>query len=223
MRGLRMHAAVAEQAHQVQCAVASTSQRRLQRRTVTEASGPDHLVDARDVHLHNAARTNVEVADLTVTHLSVRQADVRPVSADERMRESPPETVEGGRTGHRYGVVCRVRVVAPAVRDGQYEWFGYAHSVPFRRLCPSDECPSRDRGMAARIAARRYRWQQVGARRPLPPSQSSVPPHDRRWRASWPTAAPRAFPPWAAPSGDESGWSFRRGRRPGRRIHPARD
>ena len=78
MRQLRMHAAVAAQAHQVQAVPARVLHRFEQHRILEELARRDHQVDARDVHVDHAAGADVQVAHFAVAHLSFRQPDNGP-------------------------------------------------------------------------------------------------------------------------------------------------
>jgi hypothetical protein len=77
----------------------------------------DGGVDAHDVHQRDAARTEVEMTDLAVTHLAGRQADVRAARADETMRVLRVERVEAGRLGQPHGVVGLLRALPEAIED----------------------------------------------------------------------------------------------------------
>jgi len=65
----------------------------------------DQGVDARNVHLHNAACANVQVADFAVAHLPVGQADKVVGGMDQRVGKLAQQFVVGGFIGQRDGVV----------------------------------------------------------------------------------------------------------------------
>ena len=56
----------------------------------------DHQLDARAVHVHDAARADVEVADFAVAHLAVGQADKVPAGLDQRVGILAQQAVVGG-------------------------------------------------------------------------------------------------------------------------------
>ena len=84
----------------------------LQRLVVAEGSRCDHVVDPGDVHLDDAARANVEVADLGVAELAVGQADEMAVGTDLGTRILPPKPPE----------VRLVRAIATALLAGSGLW-----------------------------------------------------------------------------------------------------
>jgi broad specificity polyphosphatase/5'/3'-nucleotidase SurE len=83
-----------------------------------EFIGGDQGVDARDVHLHDAAGADVEVADFAVAHLAVGQADEVLAGADEGVGILAQQLVVGGLAGQSDGVVGGFSAVAPSVEDG---------------------------------------------------------------------------------------------------------
>ncbi len=78
-------------------------------------------VDARDVHLHDAPRADVQVAHFAVAHLSVGQADEMLRRADQRVGKLPQQLVVGGLARQRDGVVGGFSAIAPSIEDGQNE------------------------------------------------------------------------------------------------------
>ena len=52
-----------------------------------ELAARDHHVDARDIHVHHAARANVQVADFAVAHLALGQPHKRPRRLNQRVRK----------------------------------------------------------------------------------------------------------------------------------------
>ena len=74
---LRVDSAVREQAEKMQAAIAGASFGHgfEKRRVLFELAGLDHHVDLADVHVHDAAGADVEVADFAVAHLAGGQAD----------------------------------------------------------------------------------------------------------------------------------------------------
>ena len=80
-----VHAAVGEQAHQMQGACRFSMRFPLaatQRGVLKEIAVCNGLGDAGQFLIHHAAGADVGVADLGVAHLSIRQADIHAGSAD---------------------------------------------------------------------------------------------------------------------------------------------
>lgn len=79
----------------------------------------DGVVDAGELLEHDAAGTNVEVADLGVAHLAVGQADVLARGAEGGMRILGVQTVDERRAGSAHGVVGSLGRKAETVHDTQ--------------------------------------------------------------------------------------------------------
>ena len=77
MLDVRVHAAIAEQAEEVELALAAALHRLLKQRNILQLLVGDEQVDAGHVHVDDAAGADVEVADLAVAHLAFRQAHER--------------------------------------------------------------------------------------------------------------------------------------------------
>ena len=118
--GLGMDAAIAEQAEQVQGTAFGVRHGALQSGILGQSAGADQLVDPSDVHLDDAARANVQVADFAVAHLAVRKPHVLSVRSDQRPGIVAPKAIEIRRAGQSDSVVGRVRVAAPAVHDREH-------------------------------------------------------------------------------------------------------
>ena len=120
---VRVDAAVRDQAEQMQ--LASAFARPLHGlhdgRVFLEFAGGDGHVDARDVHLHDAAGANVQMAHFAVAHLAVGQADKMFRRANERVGKLAQQLVVRGLAGQGDGVVGGFGAIAPSVEDGQNE------------------------------------------------------------------------------------------------------
>ena len=90
-------------------------------RVLLEFAGGDGHVDAGDVHLHDAAGADVEVAHFAVAHLPVGQADEMLRRANQCVGELAEELVVGGLAGQGNGVVGGFGTIAPSVEDGENE------------------------------------------------------------------------------------------------------
>ena len=121
-----MHAAVAEQPHQMEMAAAGALHRFDQQRVREELARRDHQVDARDVHVDDAAGADVQMADFAVAHLAFGQSDVRTGGVDQRVRIFAQQPIVDGlaRGGNR--IALDGGGEAPAVEDGQYERTAFA-------------------------------------------------------------------------------------------------
>ena len=128
MLDVRMHAAVAHQPDQMQLASAAALHRVEQQRLAEEFAAGDQLVDARDVHLDDAAGADIQVAHFAIAHLPFGQADVRAGGVNQRVGKILQQAVVIGFAGEGDGVALGFGAIAPAVEDGQHDWFGsFAH------------------------------------------------------------------------------------------------
>src|SRR3984885_7270309 len=86
MRLLRVHAAVGDETEQMQPTIAGASVLHgIEQDGVREELAVlDHQIDAGDVHVNDAACTDVQMADLAVAHLAFGKANVRSAGVDER-------------------------------------------------------------------------------------------------------------------------------------------
>src|SRR5712691_508401 len=75
MLDVRVHAAITQQAQQVQLPLAPSLHSLEKQRLPEERAAGDELVHARDVHVDDTARADIEVAHFAVAHLSFGQAD----------------------------------------------------------------------------------------------------------------------------------------------------
>ena len=89
----------------------------------------DRLADARQVLHHDAAGADVEMSDLGIAHLPLRQADIRARRAQEGVRAGVPQAVEGGGARLADGVVGRVLPPAPAVQNHQHHRTTFLHCL----------------------------------------------------------------------------------------------
>ncbi len=122
MRQQRMHAAVAAQSHQVQAMRFGVLHRREQHRILEEFARGDHPIDARDIHINDAAGADVQMAHFAVAHLAFGQADGAARRCGPACSGySRSSMIVGGlaRGGDR--VAFRDGRKSPAVQDGQNE------------------------------------------------------------------------------------------------------
>ena len=116
-----MDAAIGEQADQVQgpLAFAGVVHGLGDGWEVGELIVDDEGIDAGDVHADYAAGADVEMADFTVAHLAVGQADEVLTGADEGVGVFREQLVVGGLAGQRDGVGFGPGAIAPSVEDGE--------------------------------------------------------------------------------------------------------
>jgi hypothetical protein len=112
-----VHAAVGDQADEVHALEALEG--RAQDRVLGERPVGDGLVDPGEVLLDDRPGAEVEVADLAVAHLALRQPDRRPARGQLRVREALEQPVEDRRAGEVDGVAGPGRGDPPAVEDDE--------------------------------------------------------------------------------------------------------
>src|SRR6266403_2402397 len=130
MIDVRVHAAIAEQAHQVQSTLAATLHRLLEKRHVLQLLVGDEQVDAGDIHVYDAAGADVEVPDFTIAHLALGQADVRAGSVNQRIRKFLEQGVISRFARKGNGVAFGFSAESPAVEHSKNNWFRtFGHSL----------------------------------------------------------------------------------------------
>src|SRR5690606_38736015 len=109
-----VHAAVRDEADQVERAAAPGGVGLAQHRVLVEPAVVDLLLDVREALHHPTAGADVHVADLAVAHLSGGQADGGARSLQGRARPACPDRVEDGRARQVDGVAWPGRRQAEA-------------------------------------------------------------------------------------------------------------
>src|SRR5215470_13964026 len=129
MINVRVDAALGEQSKNVQASftAARMLHGREQNGVAEELAILDHQVDARDVHVNDAPGTDVEMADLAITHLAVGQADIVSAGLDERVGILVQQAVVIGLASKRNGIGLGFGAVSPAIEDDEDERFGTDH------------------------------------------------------------------------------------------------
>ena len=129
MRLLRVHAAVGDQPEEVQTPAAASRMLhgRRQRRVRKELAILNHQIDARDVHVHDPARANIQVPDFTISHLPFRQTDKRTAGMNQGIGILAQQAIVGRLARQRDGIGFGFRAVPPAVEDDEDERFGAGH------------------------------------------------------------------------------------------------
>src|SRR5258707_871545 len=129
MIDVRVHAAIAEQAHQMQSTLAATLHGLLEKRPVLQLLVGDEQVDAGNVHVYDAAGADVEVADFAIAHLALGQADVWAGGMDQRIRKFLEQGVISRFARKGDGVAFGFGAESPAVEHGKNNWFRtFGHS-----------------------------------------------------------------------------------------------
>ena len=123
MLDVRVDAAVAHRPMRCSWRCASALHGFEQQRLLEEFAGGDKLFDARDVHLHDAARAHVQVAHFAVAHLAFGQADYGPGGMDQCVGKFFQQAVVIRFAREGDGVALGFGAVAPAIEHGENNWF----------------------------------------------------------------------------------------------------
>ena len=108
---------------QVQLARAAALHRFEQQRLAEKFAAGDELVDARDVHVHDAARAHIQVAHFAIAHLPFGQADGWAGSVDQRVGKFLEQAVVIWFAREGDGVAFGFGAIAPAVEHGENDGF----------------------------------------------------------------------------------------------------
>src|SRR5271169_3998669 len=117
MRKLRVHATRAAQSQQVQPAPARVMHGSEKHWVSREFAGSDHGVDACHIHLDDAPRSDIHVADFAVPHLALRESDVRPGGLNDGVRKLGEQLVVIWLPRSGDSVPFDSRRIAPAVEN----------------------------------------------------------------------------------------------------------
>ena len=91
-------------------------------------------VDLGEILHHNTAGADIEVANLRVAHLALRQPNVEPGRFEEGMRPRLPQPIEIRRAGKANGIIGPLLPPAPAIENNKHHGARRDH-----RLVPSLE------------------------------------------------------------------------------------
>src|SRR5277367_3661913 len=116
-------AAVAEEAEQMELAGAAAFHGFEEQRLALEFAAGDELVNAGDIHVHDAAGADVEMADFAIAHLSFGEADGGAGGVDERVGKFFEEAIVIWFAREGDGVAGGFGAIAPAVEDGEDNGF----------------------------------------------------------------------------------------------------
>src|SRR5690348_4117795 len=130
MVDVRMHSTIADQSHDVQLMGAAALHGFQEQRLAEKLAGGDFCVEARDVHLHDAASSDVEMAYFAVAHLLVGKTDKRPGSVNQHVGEFLDQRIVDWLAREGDSISIGGGRVAPAVEDGEHDWFrALCHSI----------------------------------------------------------------------------------------------
>src|ERR1700730_10348695 len=92
-----------------------------------EFAVPNQQLNARAVHVHDASGADIEMADLAIAHLIVRQPDVWAAGMNERIGRLAEQMVVGGLAGESNCIGFGFGAVTPAIEDDQNKRFRTRH------------------------------------------------------------------------------------------------
>src|SRR5712671_1984154 len=156
MIDVRVHAAIAKQAHQMQSTLAATLHGLLKERHVLQLLVGDEQVNAGDVHVYDAAGADIEVADFAIAHLALGQADVWAGGMDQRIREFLEQGVISRFARKGDGVAFGFSAESPAVEHGKNNWVRtFGHSLQITQSSSPAQSWCYARANSRRAASRR--------------------------------------------------------------------
>src|SRR5690349_9550336 len=119
-----MDAAIREQPAEVELSAAAPRvlHRFKQNGVREEIAFLNHEVDLGDVHVHDAAGSDVQVPDFAVAHLPGGQPDVTPAGMDQRIGKHFEHPVVIWFSGESNGIGRRWRRVSPAIKNDENQW-----------------------------------------------------------------------------------------------------
>ena len=128
---IRVHAAVGDQAEQMQLPAATLRVLHgvKQHGILEELAVQDHELNARRVHVHDAPGADVQVPHFAIAHLPFGQADVWTAGLDQGIGIFAQQALVGRLVRQRDGIEIRFRAVTPAVEDDQNQRFRTRHSA----------------------------------------------------------------------------------------------
>ena len=147
---VRVHAAIGEQAEEMQSPLAGTRRRhRCQQCGVGEQFAIlDHEIDLGDVHVDHAACANVEVADFAVAHLPGGQADKASAGMDQGVGKLGQQAIVVRLPRQRNRIGRGRRSITPAIEDDEDERTRWIHEcLPFNQLQQTVELVLKERSL----------------------------------------------------------------------------
>ena len=119
---MRMHTARRHQAHDVAAAAGlpQAFDQALECRRTCDIAAGDRRVDAGQILQHETAGADVEMSDLGIAHLPLRQANILARSSQQGVRAGRPQLVEAGSARLANSVVSRLFAPTPAIKHDQH-------------------------------------------------------------------------------------------------------
>src|SRR5689334_11468309 len=101
----------------------------------------NHRVDPSDIHVHDSAGINIEVANFAVAHLSIRQSHKLSAGMDQSIWIFAEQSIVGWLAGESNRIGFGLGAVAPSIKDDEYERFGTQGNSWFAccHFAPQDE------------------------------------------------------------------------------------
>src|SRR5215469_4386539 len=101
-----------------------------QYRMPKELAIPDHQIDARNIHVHDAPCTDVQMPDLAIAHLPLGQSDKWPAGVNQGVWIVPQQAVVRWLARKSDCVGVGFGPIPPAVENDQNERFRTRHRSP---------------------------------------------------------------------------------------------
>jgi hypothetical protein len=144
---MAVHAARRHQAEHLQRAAAGPGRGTCLQQCciVEEFTRGNVMIDAGEVLVDHAARTDVHVADFGIAHLAVGKADMQAMRVDEVVRAGRQQAAPVRAVRERDRVVLGFDAMAPAIEDQQQYGLGCGHggngcSRGTRMVAESPQC-----------------------------------------------------------------------------------
>src|SRR5258708_15174774 len=130
MLDVRVHAAVAEQAEEMQLPGSSALHRLLKQRHALQLLIRNQQINACDVHVHDAPRAHVHMSHFAIAHLPFGQPDKWPGSMNQCVGESFDKFVIRRVPSQGDGIPLGLRAVSPSIEHRQHNRFrSFCHSA----------------------------------------------------------------------------------------------
>ena len=118
-----MDAAIAYKTEQVELTRASAFYGFEKPRLERKLAGGDELIDARAVHVDDAASADIQVADFAIAHLSDGKANGGAGSSNQGVGKIPEDAVVVGLARESDRVAVGFGPIAPAIENGKDNGF----------------------------------------------------------------------------------------------------
>jgi hypothetical protein len=88
---------------------------------VEEFTRVNRVINTRSVHSNHAAGADVQVADLTISHLSSSETDIVPGRFDQRVGIPRLPVVKVGCTGQGYRISLQLRRITESIQNNKHK------------------------------------------------------------------------------------------------------